>query len=148
MDPRELRIGNLVTDEFYDTFSKTIEVESINEKGINLEIENSDDYPEMQRHWIEPYYTFEQLRGIPLTCEWLMRFGYQEYYRSEWQIKYEKPDVLLHLMVKENRTMAFVQGTYVKDIKDIHDFQNLYFTLKGEELKSSVPPLTQKPQEQ
>lgn len=72
----ELRIGNLVTDEFYDSFKTIITVESLNDKGINLEVESSDDLPEMQSHWIEPYYTFDKLRGIPLSPEWLERFGF------------------------------------------------------------------------
>ena len=69
MEAKDLRLGNLVTNEFYESFQKTITVESINDKGINLSIENSDDYPEMQDHWIEPYYEFDELRGIELTPE-------------------------------------------------------------------------------
>ena len=43
---RDLCIGNLVTDEFYDSFKTIITVNSIDERGINLEIEDDGNNPE------------------------------------------------------------------------------------------------------
>ena len=42
---RDLCIGNLVTDEFYDSFKTIIKVNSIDERGINLEVEDDGNYP-------------------------------------------------------------------------------------------------------
>ena len=49
MDVKELRIGNLVTDEYYEHFNTLITVESISEKGINLRIEDDGNYPECKK---------------------------------------------------------------------------------------------------
>ena len=73
----ELRIGNLVTDEFYDSFKTTIKVESIKDKGINLLIEDDGNWSEIAQRWIGVEYTFDKLRPIPLTEEWLIRMGFE-----------------------------------------------------------------------
>lgn len=129
MERRELRIGNLVTDEFWDSFKKVIIVESINDKGINLSIENSDDFPEMQSHWIEPYYTFDQLRGIPLTQEWLIKFGFNPrldtlFMKFFFTISKERDGFKLWI----------TDGTYGTTFKYVHQLQNLFHALTGEEL--------------
>jgi hypothetical protein len=68
----DLRVGNYVTDEFYQHFKTIIKVDSVNEKGINLAIEDDGNYPECASRWIEPEYTFDKLRGIELTEELLL----------------------------------------------------------------------------
>lgn len=136
----ELKIGNLIADEFYPDFSKVITVESINDKGINLEIQNSDDYPELQRHWIEPEYTFEQLRGIPLTEEWLLKFGfdYSEYIgkSSSFFFKYVGGSELhinpLNGVVWIERDDNVFNNPAL--IEYVHQLQNLYYALTGTEL--------------
>lgn len=75
IEAKELRFGNVVTDEFYESFKTIITVESINEKGINLNIEDDGNYPELSQRWIEPDNRFDTLFGIPLTDEWIVNFG-------------------------------------------------------------------------
>lgn len=58
IQPQELRIGDYVTDEFYENFKTIIEVDSITKKGINVFIEDDRNYPEIAQSWIEPEYTF------------------------------------------------------------------------------------------
>lgn len=68
MDAKELRIGNWVTDEFYDHFKTVMKVTSINEKGINLTVQNDGNYPELADHFIEPEYTFDKtVRHTPFA---------------------------------------------------------------------------------
>ena len=147
----ELRIGNLVTDEFWDTFQKTITVESINDKGINLSIENSDDYPEMQDHWIEPYYEFDKLRGIPLTEDWLKRFGFDIHpISSTIDISYFPKEELKLLCVTINQgimircgaqisprtedELTVIYNTDIRGPLTVHFLQNAYWMITGKEL--------------
>ncbi len=46
--PSDIRIGNLVTDEFYENFKTIIKVDFIDSRGINLEIE--DDAGNVQQY--------------------------------------------------------------------------------------------------
>ena len=48
-------LSPLLTDEFYDSFKTIITVNSIDERGINLEIKDDGNYPECAQTWIEPY---------------------------------------------------------------------------------------------
>jgi hypothetical protein len=72
---------------------------------------------------------------IPLTEEWLLKFGFKpkmietEYY-SFWKIG--------HLGARYDKKTHEVEITYIgaflKHIKNVHQLQNLYFALTGEEL--------------
>ena len=73
---RDLCIGNLVTDEFYNSFKTIIKVDSIDERGINLEIEDDGNYPECSQRWIEPYYRLDTLRAIPISEELLLKLSF------------------------------------------------------------------------
>jgi hypothetical protein len=165
MKASELRIGSIITDEFYDSFKKIIITESLNDKGINLSIENSDDYPELQRHWIDPYYTFNELQGVPLTEEWLVKFGFVRSEKikhgngQDWQPEYPRTDYVIFTLRDFQviyETMIYISkeekpgdlitcdpdmsihhhGDYVYGQKPeyVHQLQNLYFVLTGEEL--------------
>lgn len=129
MIANELRMGNVVT--FND--NEELIVTSIFEKGIHDKNYNGYDYGD--------------LRPIKITNEWLLRFGfiecsgkYGEYFKCSkldgfriwffeneytncWQIgrkDYDKDDTV------------FIHG----NVKTIHQLQNLYFALTGEELKT------------
>ena len=128
----ELRIGNLLTDEFYDSFKTIIEVDSIDKKGINLEIMDDGNYPECASIWISPYYFFDYLRPIPITEEWLIKFGFTKCDNQYW---FEK-DIL---SVSCSNSYSII-GNSTKEItlgglKYIHQLQNLYFSLTLKELK-------------
>lgn len=120
---QELRIGNLVTDEYYDSFKTIIEVESVNDKGINLEIEDDGNWSEIAQRWIEPYYRFDQLRGIPLTEEWLLKFR-----NSIFNNGYE------YKITSTGRFEIWLGISLVTIIEYLHEYQNLNFALLGEEL--------------
>ena len=141
----ELMIGNYVTDEFYESFKTIIEVESINEKGINLIIEDDGNYPECAKIWIEPEYSLDKLFGIPLTEEWLLKFGFSEGF--DWLSGDYTNPVNYKLAVTRNRDTPgfyiskYLEGGFVGSrvvlndtIEYVHQIQNLYFALTGEHL--------------
>jgi len=138
-DSKELRLGNYGTDESYDVFKRIIKVESINDKGINLEIEDDGRYPEIANYIIEPEYRFDTLYPIPLTKDWLLRFGFKKQLDSS----YEKNDISLFLD-KRFKTNLYLQTndssenfkwfSFERKIEYIHELQNLYFALTREEL--------------
>lgn len=153
--PQELRIGNLVTDEFYDSCKTIIEVESINKKGINLLIEDDGDLPELAEMWVSPEFTFDKLHPIPLTEEWLIKFGAKNC--GEWGLSillddenYTETYLLIDNPSWDTNTFYEVDyGTSKKMhsinaetdelktiaiIQYVHQLQNLVFSLTGEEL--------------
>ena len=132
MKANEIRIGNFVTDEFYESFSTIIEVESINEKGINLLIEDDGKWAEISDRWIEPEYKFDLLFGIPLTEEWLLKFGF---------VKIRGLHLCKGYTINSGEYLVYIddRGVYLKTnknivIKYVNQLQNLYFALTGEEL--------------
>jgi hypothetical protein len=131
LSAQELRIGNIVTDEFYDSFKTLITVENINKEGINLFIDDDGNYPELAAQWIAPSYPFAKLRGIPLTEELLKQCGFE----------------LNVLKAKHNNIIWYGNHIGIKgmlgvvkpmEIEYIHQLQNLYFSLTGCELKISL----------
>lgn len=72
----DLMIGDWVTDQYYDIIKKHIKVDSINEKGINLFVEDDGNWSEIAQTWVGCEYKFKDLRGIPLTPELLEKCGF------------------------------------------------------------------------
>ena len=79
--------------------------------------------------------TIRDVKPIPLTEEWLIKFGFDlinnEYHQSRnhelklyWTVNKNK-------MIPEFNEKRFVTGY---DFKYVHQLQNLYFILTGEEL--------------
>ena len=71
---------------------------------------------------------YVDLNPIPLTEEWLLKFGFEK--KIGWD------DLIYH--VKNNVDLyEFLSGYEYYDfhIKHVHQLQNLYFALTGEELK-------------
>jgi len=83
------------------------------------------------------YYT--DIKPIPLTEEWLLKFGFEKrtgkYIGNCWAfgINPRTEDYLIALeQINENQDF-FYQNSFF-DIKSVHQLQNLYFALTGEEL--------------
>jgi hypothetical protein len=108
MKAEELRIGNLV----YKYYPSGIEIEAVNE--INSYFVNGIGISA-----IEP---------IPLTEEWLLKFGFEK--EGGW---FKKKRLLLFNI----RNMYFTtpsKDIVSVDVTTVHQLQNLYFALTGEEL--------------
>lgn len=117
MNTKELRIGNLITDQFGETF----EVSDIHEDEVfNSKI---GDIPS---HGLLP---------IPLTEGWLIAFGFEKgsdivgecYYIEQDN---SDSDFVVHV---SNEGFYFFEPTV--DLYHVHQLQNLYFALCGKELK-------------
>ena len=110
MKASELRIGNWCSDNAYNDFKITIEHLLILHKGEDI----------------------QRIHPIPLTEEWLVKFGFEK----------DVDDLVLDI-----NTVFFVfynDGEFVRlksnhletitSIQYVHQLQNLYFALTGEEL--------------
>jgi hypothetical protein len=131
----ELRIGNLVTDEFYGSFKTIIKVESINDKGINLAIEDDGNYPECASRWIEPYYKFNELYGIPLTEELILKI------KNDVKVNHMKDQLLFSIddvsyYLKDGIVEVFTthQSEPTTTVSSFHELQNVHFALRKKEL--------------
>ena len=106
MKPNELRIGNLV----YDSTMNTTVVESI--------------IPEHGR----------VRHPIPLTEKWLVRFGFDSLGKFGYGIGQFRLEFSKNLAKDHGVEFVFWIDRSIIPIKSVHQLQNLYFALTGEEL--------------
>lgn len=121
MKPNELRIGNLV----------------YNYKG-EVEEFNADFY-----HWIDG-----DKKPIPLTEEWLLKFGFskqdkyhshrKEFKKGKFSLMFiewiDEDEADFALFKTPNGELSYYAHGKVPKVKHVHQLQNLYFALTGEEL--------------
>jgi len=125
MKANEMRIGNLV--KLLDGTIFTIG--SIEEKGFTVQNEEENT-------WIEA----EEFESIPLTEEWLLKFGFKYDTDNDKLLKFlpihefctdrlsfRKSEGHICLQVEQYRTLT-------KHVKHVHQLQNLYFALTGAEI--------------
>lgn len=114
MKANELRIGNIVLFK-----AKQDVVSEISNAGhILCEI---GGFGNLDKGYIEP---------IPLTEEWLVKFGFKQD-MDGWKLKDESyiyDEGFLHTDIGDAYRVSIVP------IKYVHQLQNLYFALTGEEL--------------
>jgi len=126
MKANELRIGNLVQDENY-----------------NLANITHDDFMGVNKDGTLP------LRAIPLTEEWLLKFGFKKHVFNNFILDYKSTITVftrMHLKPKPKPfSLHVIDGEYCIIIgnnafmfktvfKDVNHLQNTYFDLTGEEL--------------
>lgn len=119
MEARELRVG--VFNEYF-----------IGEEGLEWVLNIVDDQDIKWCANNELDYN-KQHRPIIISDEWLIRFGV---------IIFEDYNEYGERITKIKTNFFTVSFSYI-EIKYVHQLQNLYFALTGEELKSSAQPLTQ-----
>ena len=109
MKASELRIGNLV--------DSPRGIESISDAESLQEIES---YP-------------EKFKPIPLTEEWLLKFGFE--IDNGLDKRYRKENDHIEVGLRYIKSIkVFKLGFIGTEIKYVHQLQNLYFALTGEEL--------------
>jgi len=147
MKAEELRIGNFVTSEYYPDFDKNgIRVESINEDGINLRVEDDGHIAELADHFIEPDMTLDKLRPIPLNEDWLLKFGFRKRKAcgNYWFEKKIKGILFLTNDINPKIGFAYsikLEHVFIHDMngaarfKHVHLLQNIVFALTGTELE-------------
>jgi hypothetical protein len=126
MKATELRIGNILkpNEQHYAAYGEfnTGIVTAIQEDRLTV----SNHYP---GKWFE---------GIPLTEEWLIKFGFEKHH-GMWQPKYFESNHpgLFYVELFENEKYHLSgpdTGKCSVPIEYVHQLQNLYFALTGEEL--------------
>lgn len=118
----ELRIGNWVE-------MKTVLIGSKWE-AIESELINMNDMGSGNG-------TYASYKPIPLTEEWLIKFGFDveiNVDNGDWYFKQSKVDVSFGLIKDDNGSWELYTGS--RKIKYVHQLQNLYFALTGEELEN------------
>jgi len=132
MEAQELRIGNLVYAKTISHHKNAIcSITGLTHKGIYVKYGNGHIIP-------------LEINPIPLTEEWLWKFGFTLGY-SRWG--YNIPNWMFDLtafmgIALNGNTKWFNVYCVNGEIKQIlsciyyvHQLQNLYFTIKGEELE-------------
>lgn len=105
----ELRIGNYVKTD------NDLVIKSYSPEGLYNILKNIDEY-----------------KPIPLTEEWLLKFGFvSNPYEDRYELRRE-----YHIYIEIDKTKGFTEIWCEKYpiIKHVHQLQNLYFALTGEEL--------------
>jgi hypothetical protein len=131
MNPQELRTGNFLS---YD--GRICIVTNIDSTGNFKLAPNGVFFCEFLE---EPKYyigrsDIENYEPIPLTEEWLLNLGVE--YIDTVTFKGYKLDVG-NMIIVYNNTVRLM-GQPLEYIKYVHQFQNLYFALTGEELQVNL----------
>ena len=117
MKTTELRLGNYIATEYLN--KSTFKVISIHSDRIYFESVRENFKSDTIQNYIKP---------IPLTEEWLLRLGFEStntYYFSKCNLHLQGDIRGFHLVISR------IDGIKVKYV---HQLQNLYFALTGEEL--------------
>lgn len=122
MKANELRIGNYlqyyIGEDGYEW-----QPSGIDHHDIVWCVEDNDDFN-------------KSYRPIPITEEWLLKFGFEKI--TAWYRKWLHA-INLMINVGHGQTIA---GLYefknipIKQVSYVHELQNLYFALTGEELEA------------
>jgi len=132
MKANELRIGNYLQDNVTKT---TVKVVELSKDCISTYVIDRSKYP-LKDGW--------KLEPIPLTEEWLLRFGFRKKASfSDHTIHIDMTNILC--LDNDNNESEFSavsiydvdEGVwiYLESIQYVHQLQNLYFVLSREELK-------------
>ena len=111
----ELRIGN-----YYHLVEEGVD--------INEVYQISDGY---SLHLIDEY---NNAKPIPLTEEWLLKMCF-ECGQLKTSKRFWIPNFNIRIFNKSGKTQVSHSGKVYEHIKYVHQLQNLYFALTGEELK-------------
>lgn len=119
MTANELRIGNIV--KYTSLFNKN----SIKNKTISgVDISDCQIYS-------------EDYQAVPLTEEWLVKFGFSWKYMDDPTGKHWLLGGARFLFEYDESPNRFYNGPLGIEIKYVHQLQNLYFALTGKELEIS-----------
>lgn len=120
MNKKELRIGNLV-----DCNGQVETVYAIRNSGVDFYRGKTKKSVIMQS------YIWEAIKPIPLTEEWLLKFGF----RTEESNCFELDNI--HINTRRELMWVFTKcknNIEIEIPEYVHQLQNLYFALTNEEL--------------
>jgi len=116
MKARELRIGNItsmgVVCSIEDNFFRVLDSEGDTFKN-----------------------TWADIQPIPLTGEWLFKFGFEFNINANCQNFHYAKDAFICIRADEDfEWFRYYNGDFYHELKYVHQLQNLHFALTGEEL--------------
>jgi len=115
MEAKELRIGNWVNDH-----GDIVKVNAIGDGNITVAIQGFKSNK----------ISVKNCKPIPLIGEWLLKFSITKWFiNNRFEIR-ENEDNYCSVYAWNNGVC-----TFICDLKYVHQFQNLYFILTGEELE-------------
>ena len=123
MKASELRIGNLV--DLGNRIAKVIEINHL--ACVVVDLEETQDT-------IEDY---ERVKPIKLTEEWLLKFGLkpnQWFCSNSYCVVEDKTGDIHYGWCMKTQNSLHTKEIEFGYFKYVHQFQNLYFALTGEEL--------------
>lgn len=121
----ELRIGNLVLID-----NKETEIYCISGMGVNDFLINFNQVS----------YDFDEIEPIPLTEEWLLILGFKKTvdetidYRIR-QFELNRIELIHGLTLDKELFIVMMGQEALSHIKYIHQLQNIYFSLTGEDIE-------------
>ena len=123
IDPRELRIGNLIQSK-----NGPIVVESIFDEKLNVQI----DFIE----WSDSHEFYDP---IPLTIAWLDFFGFEcaPHDPDVWAIK-GIGDKGYAIVIHKYKYYWLLNQPASKQFRYVHEIQNLFHALTGLELRNKI----------
>ena len=136
MKANELRIGNWVEWVYPNRAPKLSRKEWITDREV-LQVQA------LGRRLVgvrDSSYQYDQIEPIPLTEEWLLKsfgFSYAADPKTMYYSKVFDEVALYEFIIKRKFGRSFFYfdtKNFVTQIKHVHQLQNLYFALTGEEL--------------
>lgn len=131
IDPKELRIGNIITDEENNIY----EVVGLQERSITIR-----PYGQYEEYPIE--YMQVPAYGILLTNDLILKCGFKNDFTPDYNEfdYYNKKGYSMNgfklVKLYDENTYRFKYENI--DIHYIHQFQNLYFALTGKEMEVNL----------
>jgi len=137
IESKDLRIGNLVNEEVLGD----CQVSGISKETVWVEVKNIKSNG--SHNLREFHININFLKPIPLTEEWLLKFGFSKNENDVLQIETtlmplsitlsdNYPDEKYKAWVYEDENSSY--HIISDNIKYVHQLQNLYFDLTNEEL--------------
>lgn len=128
LKPNELRIGNILVDNFTGDYLK---VDEIRTDGFTVDTIIEPGNNPLPNGW--------QARGVPLTWDIIKRCGFvsQDDDFVVWTIKSPRGNGLA-IIIYNNGDHWALNEPGSKQFTQLHEVQNLYFALTGEELQIKI----------
>lgn len=119
MESKELRIENLVT-----YYGRVVSITGITEEHPFIYLITAD------------YLDWDEIEPIPLTEEWLLKFGFEKTKHDFYDLKIPKGVSAKLTMNNSFNSFQVCQSGYGFNVElnYVHQLQNLYFALVGKEL--------------
>lgn len=122
MKATELRIGNLI-----EINERVEPVVSIDNYCINYTVNR------VGSHAIKQFHQIDRVKPILITKEWLFKFGFVQQYWNFFPMTYYRKGNILYSLSDGNIELH-KPNTYLTQLKYVHELQNIFFALTGEEL--------------